>query len=239
MAMSNAERQRNYRKRRDEDPEKRRKFLQRCKERYKKDRVSGKNKPIQSMSAREKRHIRKQWRIQKRKDRARAKTIREALRREPTPPSSPEEQNTGSQKKRHMKKKRKKEKSKCYRDNMKLKIEKENMKKKILIEMYKKRLQWADATREKTFDTPRSKTRKLLRHLSQAETKRCIFKYNVVIEKLRQKYALQRKREKADVMSEHNKRIQNKNRNIQNTVYVCERRKILVTTHLQNDYVRK
>ena len=46
MAMSNSERQRRFRARRDADTEKRKKYLQKGQERYKTECKSGKTKPI-------------------------------------------------------------------------------------------------------------------------------------------------------------------------------------------------
>ncbi|WAR14790.1 hypothetical protein MAR_004895, partial [Mya arenaria] len=83
MGMSNAERQRKFRSRWDED-ETRRKYLQDSKE--KKDKTLGKRKQITDMTQREKRHQRKIWRVQKRKLKERRKAEQERIL---TPPSSP------------------------------------------------------------------------------------------------------------------------------------------------------
>ncbi|XP_052778068.1 dentin sialophosphoprotein-like [Mya arenaria] len=85
MGMSNAERQRKFCSRWDED-ETRRKYLQDSKEKYKKDKTLGKRKQITDMTQREKRHQRKIWRVQKRKLKERRKAEQERIL---TPPSSP------------------------------------------------------------------------------------------------------------------------------------------------------
>ena len=131
MAMSNAERQRKFRQNRDRNPEKREQYLKQSKDRYKKDRASGKNKPIKEMTEREKRHVRKNWRLQKKKDRERAKKIKSVLENELTPSSSPDRSNSSSARKE---KKRKngssRERARCYRENKRLTDEVEILKKK-------------------------------------------------------------------------------------------------------------
>ncbi|WAR14870.1 hypothetical protein MAR_004975 [Mya arenaria] len=86
MGMSNAERQRKFCARRDEDETRRRKYLKDSKEKYKKDKTLGKRKQITDMTQREKRHQRKIWRVQKRKLKERRKAEQERIL---TPPSSP------------------------------------------------------------------------------------------------------------------------------------------------------
>ncbi|XP_039862393.1 uncharacterized protein LOC120718111 [Simochromis diagramma] len=71
--MSAAEKQRRYRARRDADPEKRQIYLNKEKEKWRKDREEGKKKKVADLSERQKRAQRKQWRERKRKHRASAK----------------------------------------------------------------------------------------------------------------------------------------------------------------------
>ena len=61
MPLSNAERQREYRLRRDADPGRRAVYLQRKKSKYKDDISKGKRKRVAHMSDREKRAQRKEW----------------------------------------------------------------------------------------------------------------------------------------------------------------------------------
>lgn len=84
--LSTAEKQRRYRERRDADPEKRAKYLNKEKERWRRDREEGRKRKVSDLSEREKRAQRKTWREKKRKQResARARTTCQL-----TPPSSP------------------------------------------------------------------------------------------------------------------------------------------------------
>lgn len=59
MGMSNAERQRKFREKRDKDPDRRQTYLEKEKKRYEKDKKSGKKKSVKDMTEREKRSARK------------------------------------------------------------------------------------------------------------------------------------------------------------------------------------
>ncbi|XP_053401360.1 uncharacterized protein LOC128557639 [Mercenaria mercenaria] len=197
MGMSNAERQRRFRERRDADPERRQIYLQKGRERYRNDCKSGKVKPVEQLSDRDKRAIRKRWRTQKRKDRLRQKKNMETLKTLNTPPSTPEHENPSSRQKKQHKKKSRREEAKLYREKKKMELEIEKLKKKV--EMYKKRLARKQSEDEKKQqDTPRRRTRKLLRNLAPKEVKKSLFSYQVLIEALRQKYKEKRKREKTE-----------------------------------------
>jgi len=73
--MSNAERQRKFRLRRDADEAKRREYLQKSKLKYKKYLIEGRRKRIKDMTEREKRSMRKIWRNQKRVTKERLKAL--------------------------------------------------------------------------------------------------------------------------------------------------------------------
>ena len=194
MGLSNAERQRRFRQRRNADPQKRERYLKSGKERYKDDCKRGKIKPVSQMTDREKRAARKKWRNQKRKDRVRMKLATETLNKMYTPPLSPESP-PKRQEKRHRKKKRREE-AKSYRERRKMQGEIETLKRKL--NMYKKRLTRMKSTNEKMPDTPRQKTRRLLRHFSKKEVKRSLFSYQVLVHALKEKYKEKRKSDKAD-----------------------------------------
>ena len=199
MAMSNAERQRKYRQRRDADHNKRQQHLKESRERYVRDRQTGRNKSIGEMTDREKRMVRKKWRNQKRKDRERKKMLTKAVQSEISPPSSPELPRPSNSSQKSMQIKRdKRKKAKCYRENEKLKIEVEMMQRRIA--MYKKRLFRLQQCKRPS-ESPRARTKLLLRNLSKEDVKRCIFKYNVVMEQLKQKYKEKRKRDKKSITS--------------------------------------
>lgn len=65
--MSNAERQKKFRMRRNADEARRKEYLQKCKAKYEADKEVGKKKNIKAMTEMEKLHARKMWRLQKRK----------------------------------------------------------------------------------------------------------------------------------------------------------------------------
>ncbi|KAL8573043.1 hypothetical protein ACOMHN_010473 [Nucella lapillus] len=169
MALTAAEKQRQYRERRDADPDKRARYLSKSKQKYKTDKDLSKNKrkPVSNMTDREHRHSKKEWRKQKqhyRKGQKEKTTLEENL---VTPPLSPVTPNPPSRQYQHGVKKSKVHKAKCYRDNALLKAQLDKMEKKV--EMYRKR--WKRSSRNEDVsgnipDTPRTKTRKLLRCVS-------------------------------------------------------------------------
>ena len=63
---ANAERQRKYRLRRDADENRRQKYLEKSREKYRKKKEEGKIKSVKDMSDKERREIRKIWRNNKR-----------------------------------------------------------------------------------------------------------------------------------------------------------------------------
>lgn len=60
--LSAAEKQRRYRARRDADPERRERYLEKGRERYREDLKSGRKKRISNLSERGKRRQHKKWR---------------------------------------------------------------------------------------------------------------------------------------------------------------------------------
>lgn len=80
-AKTAAERQREYRARRDADPEKREKYLRHERQRWRRDVEAGKKKGIKELSERGQRTRRKMWRQAKRRQKN-----REQLALGPTPP---------------------------------------------------------------------------------------------------------------------------------------------------------
>lgn len=67
--LSNAEKQRLYRLRRDSDPERRNAHLLKKKQKYERDKREGKRKLIKDMSERGKRSQRREWRQRKQRSR--------------------------------------------------------------------------------------------------------------------------------------------------------------------------
>ncbi|KAK1891792.1 Vezatin [Dissostichus eleginoides] len=87
MSSKGAEIARRYRERRDADPDRRRKYLEKERDKWKKDRETGTKKGVNELSERAKRAKRKKWREAKSQDRARDRAS--ALLQSETPPDSP------------------------------------------------------------------------------------------------------------------------------------------------------
>lgn len=95
MPLSAAEKQRRYRARRDADPERRAKYLEWEKQKWRKDRENqGKKKTIEECSNREKRFQRRKWKAAQAKCRAAKKAASVLMS---TPPASPESQQPDQQ----------------------------------------------------------------------------------------------------------------------------------------------
>ncbi|KAL0965587.1 hypothetical protein UPYG_G00283260 [Umbra pygmaea] len=85
MSPSGAEMARRYRERCDSDPDRRRKYLEKERDKWNKDRETGKKKGISELSEREKRAKRKKWKEAKRQARARAQSLYDKLKSQDTP----------------------------------------------------------------------------------------------------------------------------------------------------------
>ncbi|KAK6187258.1 hypothetical protein SNE40_005324 [Patella caerulea] len=185
MALSNAERQRKFRQNRDRNCFKREEYLQYERERYKKDKLLKKKKCVKDMSLREQRAIRKKWRNAKQKERKNKKKLSNAII---TPPNSPTENLDQSVR---SSKREKRQQSKCYRDNEKLRLE--VLKQKKICEKYKKKLiRLREENKDNNNkDSPRTTTRKLLRHISKKTVKRTLLFHNALICQIKNSYKLQ------------------------------------------------
>lgn len=91
MTSRGAETAKRYRERRDADPVRRREYLEKERERWKRDKETGKKRGINKLTERAKRAKRKKWRESKRQARARAKAS--ALLQSEIPPNSPGPEN--------------------------------------------------------------------------------------------------------------------------------------------------
>ena len=207
MGMSNAERQRKFRENRDRNPEKREAYLQRERNRNMKKKEKGILKSVQDMTAREKRAARKRWRNQKRKKREQIKEQAKVMKSLLTPPNTPAGVNglpedVVVQQKKQSSKKKKREIAKCYRDNERLK--KELAKQKLVSDKYRKRLERQSEMQkrqESKLDTPRTKTRKLLRHFPQKIVRKTLVFQTALIEQIKQKYRNKLKKgQKKDIL---------------------------------------
>ncbi|CAG2232244.1 unnamed protein product [Mytilus edulis] len=164
MPLTNAEKQRRYREKRDSDPNRRAEFLAICKSKYQSDIGVGKRKRIIEMTPREQRKQRKEWRKIKSKQRKRKKSNHTIL----TPPSSPQPALEQIPPEHHSTRRKKRLMAKCYRDNDQLRLEIAKQKRLAhRLQMRLLRLKRKSSLNTPTGqDTPRSKARKLLRHWS-------------------------------------------------------------------------
>lgn len=138
MALSAAEKQRRYRQKRDADPERRQKYLEREKKRNREALEMGLRKRVSDMTTREKRAARKRWREEKRARKERVKKIQQVLSN--TPPPSPlhvEPSSSKSKKETAGQNVRARNRSRLYRKIEKL--EKQLLQEKRRASMYKKR----------------------------------------------------------------------------------------------------
>lgn len=117
MALTNAERQRKYREKRDNDAARRAEYLRKKQEKYLQDLASGKRQLVSDLTYRSQRYQRKQWREQQKRHREKIKNAPVILSPPHTPEPGPSHQQISSSKRRE------RSRAKCYRDNEKLKKE--------------------------------------------------------------------------------------------------------------------
>lgn len=183
MVLSQAEKQRRYRLKRDTDPSRREQYLRNERERYKMLKGVGKKKNRDEMTKRELRSKRKYWKNYKRDLRKRQTNMKNIL----TPPGSPHtndeqavqeegvpvalQENVPGPSRQNIasKRKRKREKAKVYRKNKLLirKLEESNRR----VQMYRMRLKREknkmNLIENKKLETPRSRTKRLFKHASR------------------------------------------------------------------------
>lgn len=188
MPLSAAEKQRRYRERRDQDPEKRANFLQKQKERYQTDKAVGKRKLVSDMTAREKRQQRKYWKVKQRDFRQRRTIEIDIINM--TPPQTPIQMIDPEPSRQLKQSKRKilRETSKVYRDNGRLKIKLRTAEKKA--QMYRKRWERLAESHKahENIDTPRTKTKKLLRCYSAKVVQKTLDFHHALIAQLKENY---------------------------------------------------
>lgn len=108
--MSNKERQRIFREKRDSDPVKKAQYLAKRREKYLSDLKDGKRKNIDRLTEREKRSTRRKWKTTKRDYRKRKKLLPNL-----TAPNSPPDVQVPSQQRLSADRKKKRSIAKCYR----------------------------------------------------------------------------------------------------------------------------
>lgn len=189
MALTNAERQRKYREKRDNDAARRAEYLRKKQEKYLQDLASGKRQLVSDLTYRSQRYQRKQWREQQKRHRENIKNAPVIL----SPPHTPEP----SHQQISSSKRRERSRAKCYRDNEKLKKELEIEKKKA--SKYMRRWRREVEKQKEKVETPRTKTKRILRGLQiniktnevkkrKQNVKRTLLFHFAMNEALKQKY---------------------------------------------------
>lgn len=175
MALSAAEKQRRNRKRRDQDPVKRRTYLAKKQQKYQNDVATGKRKRVSEMTKREKRKHRRIWRKEKQELRKRKINVLELQAM--TPPASPDNSipnnNNANNQINNSTRRRRQNMTKCYRDNNKL--QNQLAIQKALSQKYLMKYRREKARNKKDMkdiDSPRGKVNKLLRHWSTSDCRK-------------------------------------------------------------------
>jgi len=193
MPLTVKERQRRFRKKLKTDPERFKKFKKKERKRYHDNKAVGIVKLINEKPERAQRNQRRRWRKNKQRQRQKLKDVEKQI----TPPASPANDDTPSipscsHQKIRAQKKRNINKAKCYRDNLLLEKKMENGNRTI--DMLRKKLK--RSTTNKKADTPRTKTRKLLRHFGKVDSnvrKTLTFHYTIM-QQIREKYRKSRQK---------------------------------------------
>ncbi|XP_056110188.1 zinc finger CCCH domain-containing protein 13-like [Rhinichthys klamathensis goyatoka] len=191
-----AEMQRRYREKRDADPERREMYLQKEREKWQRDRETGKKKRVADLSEHEKRAQRKKWRERKRETKARKKA-RPAI---PSPPATtlpPELEPVAEYSRQRQQGQRQKSRNKkrFQRDIEKLKVA--LVKEKAKKEKYKKRWQRSQTKTNSDGQSPRAQLAKILPDFVDPSTRRKLLLQASIIEELKNKYKnTRREREK-------------------------------------------
>lgn len=166
--LSNAEKQRRYRERLNKDPDRKREYLEKKKQKYQDDIKVGKRKRVSDFTDREKRTKRKEWRKEKQELRKKQKSslALQAL----TPPVSPDNLNNSANSQHNISTRiRRRKLAKCYRENEKLRKALSTQTK--LSQKYLMRLRREKARKQQANDSPRRKVNNLLRHWTTSNQK--------------------------------------------------------------------
>uniref|UniRef100_UPI003590066A uncharacterized protein isoform X2 n=1 Tax=Myxine glutinosa TaxID=7769 RepID=UPI003590066A len=186
MPLSAAEKQRQYRQRRDRDPVRREEYLKKEKLQWQKRKETGKVKLVSELSDRAARKLRREWKLRRAKNRKLEKERARTLDKLVTPPGSPTEiiegvtssqRSTGERRRR-----RNKEKILKEMDEMADKLEYQTRQ----ADKYRKR--WERLRRKITVESPRAKAMCLLRMASTSAVKKTLIFHNVLVDEIRRKY---------------------------------------------------
>ena len=186
MPLSNAERQRMYRMRRDADPCRRAEYLVKKKTKYKADIQSHKRLMVKDMTPRQQRQQRKEWRGRQRLCRQKQKEETAvadengvtSTTRDSTPTATTSRSSRG-------RKLISRNRSALYKENLRLRdtVQKCNAK----IEHYRKRLQRLHKTHINA-DTPRKATRAIMKRHDQSEIRKTLTFHHALVAQVKDKY---------------------------------------------------
>ena len=194
MPLSNAERQRLYRIRRNADPGRRAQYLTKKKEKYKADIQLHKRLKVADMTVRQQRQQRREWRSRQKLCREKQQQFCKEMQVEMTPVgadctvSSSTQETTPTATTSRSSRGRKlvsRNRSSLYRENLRLResVQKCNAK----IECYRKRLQRLHAKNRKA-DTPRKATRAMMKRQNKAEIKKTLTFHHALVAQVKDKY---------------------------------------------------
>jgi len=193
MPLSNAERQRMYRLRRDSSPRRRAAYLQKKQVKYRDDMTKGKRKKVADMTNRELRAQRKEWCHRQQKCRRIRSCESLAIHASPSAPNDDESvpvvsstvSTTPSSTRGRSRVQR--NRSALYRDNMSLR--QEVLKHQRTAEKYKKRYSRLAQRENNTFDSsPRKAAQSMWRRKNDSEIRKALVFYHVLMAQLRDKY---------------------------------------------------
>ena len=180
MVLTAAEKMRRHREKIKKDPDKYAIYQMKEKKRWVQRKKDKKVKSIKDLSLREQRLTRRKWRKAQASSRQKKKNAQSNL----TPPTSPSEVPLTRQYISGRKQKLK-QLSKVFRENERLKFQLKTANKQL--DRYRKRWERATETRN-VDDTPRSKTKKLLRNFSSGLIRKKLFAYEVLIQEIKSRY---------------------------------------------------
>ncbi len=179
MALTNAEKQRRYRERRDKDPDRKRQQQEYERQAYARKKACGVVKPISELSRRDQKRQRKEWKIKKREQRAQ-KALLET--QEEKVDNSPSHQAAIG--------KRRREKHRIMQHRKMQLIQQDLKNERRKVDKYKKRWMRLQMKYSSLQNTPRSKTKHLLKdspNVSSKVRKLLVF-HHALTEQIREKY---------------------------------------------------
>ena len=184
MPLSAAEKMRRYRAKIKES-DRYEEVLQKDRNRWQERKRNGKIKPISEKSARQQRQQRRTWKQAQVKCRQRKASTKNLATPPSTPCTSTDTPPSFSRQKLQAILKKRQQKARVEYDLKKVASKMKQYAR--LAEMYKKRLQ-REKARNKLTDTPRTKTRLLLRHATSKEVRKTLTFHHAVVDSIRSKY---------------------------------------------------